>query len=147
MYVRMDVHKVWMDVGKISVNTAKTLRKKFWKWNRASLFFFTKRKVCFPSRIRGFWHHHRPSLSPWGIGGNAGWLLWKRLQCNPGLPDVFFKQKNPNLGTFLRALCRLENVDIFYGHLEHFKDIWKFLWPFGTFCVDLSIFSCFGITY
>jgi hypothetical protein len=29
----------------------------------------------------------------------------------------------------------LENVDIFYDHLEYFTDIWYILWPFGTFCV------------
>jgi hypothetical protein len=29
----------------------------------------------------------------------------------------------------------LENVDIFYGHLEYFMAIWDILWPFGTFCL------------
>jgi hypothetical protein len=42
---------------------------------------------------------------------------------------------------------RWENVDIFYGHLEYFKDIWEILRPFGTFCVDLVHFSGFGIMY
>jgi hypothetical protein len=40
---------------------------------------------------------------------------------------VYFQTKNPNLGKFWRALHRLENVDIFYGHLEYFKDIWDIL--------------------
>jgi hypothetical protein len=32
---------------------------------------------------------------------------------------VCFQTKNPNLGKFLR-----ENVEILYGHLEYFMDIW-----------------------
>jgi hypothetical protein len=28
---------------------------------------------------------------------------------------------------------RLDNADIFYGHLEYFTDIWDILWPFDTF--------------
>jgi hypothetical protein len=35
---------------------------------------------------------------------------------------------------------RLENVDIFYSHLEYFIDIWDILEPFGTFCVHLVHF-------
>jgi hypothetical protein len=42
---------------------------------------------------------------------------------------------------------RLENVDIFYGHLEYFIDIWVILWPFGTFCVHLVHFFGFGTIY
>jgi hypothetical protein len=30
-----------------------------------------------------------------------------------------FKPKNPNLGKFWRALPRIENVGIFYAHLEY----------------------------
>jgi hypothetical protein len=44
---------------------------------------------------------------------------------------VYFKTKNTNLGKFGRALHRLENVDIFYGHLEYFMGIWdvfKTIW-------------------
>jgi hypothetical protein len=26
----------------------------------------------------------------------------------------------------------LENVNIFYGLLEYFMEIWDILWPFGT---------------
>jgi hypothetical protein len=37
---------------------------------------------------------------------------------------VSFQTKNPNLGKFLSALCRLENVDIFYGQLNYFTDFW-----------------------
>jgi hypothetical protein len=39
----------------------------------------------------------------------------------------------------------MENVDIFYGHLEYFTDIWGILGPFGIFCVHLVHFSGFGI--
>jgi hypothetical protein len=46
---------------------------------------------------------------------------------------VYFQTENPIFGNFLRTLCRSENVDIFYGHLEYFKDIWEIFWPFGTF--------------
>jgi hypothetical protein len=38
---------------------------------------------------------------------------------------------------------RLENVDIFYGHLESFTNTWDILWPFGTFCVHLVHFLVF----
>jgi hypothetical protein len=37
----------------------------------------------------------------------------------------------------------LVNIDIFYGHLEYFMDIWDILWPFGTFCVHLVHFFQF----
>jgi hypothetical protein len=36
----------------------------------------------------------------------------------------------------------LENVDIFYGHLDYFTDIWDIL---GPFCVHLVHFSSFGV--
>jgi hypothetical protein len=39
---------------------------------------------------------------------------------------------------------RLANVDILYGHLEYFTNIWDTLWPLGTFCVHLVIFFRFG---
>jgi hypothetical protein len=39
---------------------------------------------------------------------------------------VSYKTQNPNLGKFLEG-PRLENVDIFYGHLEYFTDIWDIL--------------------
>jgi hypothetical protein len=38
---------------------------------------------------------------------------------------------------------RLENVHIFYGHLEHLMDICDILWLFGTFCVHLVHFFRF----
>jgi hypothetical protein len=41
--------------------------------------------------------------------------------------------------------CRLENVYIFYCHLEYFMEIWGILCPFGTFCIHLVHFTGFGI--
>jgi hypothetical protein len=35
---------------------------------------------------------------------------------------------------------RSENVEVVYGHLEYFTDIWDILEPFGTFCVYLVHF-------
>jgi hypothetical protein len=40
---------------------------------------------------------------------------------------AYFETKNPNLGKFLRALCRLENVVILYSNLEYLADIWDIL--------------------
>jgi hypothetical protein len=46
---------------------------------------------------------------------------------------VCFQTKNPNLGKCLRALHRLENVDLFYGHLEYLR-------TFGILCDHLVLF-------
>jgi hypothetical protein len=43
-----------------------------------------------------------------------------------GCHMVCFPTKNPDLGKNRHGL-RLENVDIFYGHLEYFTDIWDIL--------------------
>jgi hypothetical protein len=37
---------------------------------------------------------------------------------------AYFQTKNPNCGKFWRALPRIENVGIFYGHLEYFTAFW-----------------------
>jgi hypothetical protein len=39
---------------------------------------------------------------------------------------VYFQTKNYTLGPFLRSLHRIENVALFYGHLECLR-------PFGIF--------------
>jgi hypothetical protein len=39
----------------------------------------------------------------------------------------------------------MENVGIFYGHLEYFTAIWYNLWPFGIFCGNLVYFLRFGM--
>jgi hypothetical protein len=60
---------------------------------------------------------------------------------------VYLHTQNPNLGIFWRALhrvasvgLRLENVDIFYGHLkyfiyhlDYFTNVWEFWGHFGIF--------------
>jgi hypothetical protein len=51
-----------------------------------------------------------------------------------GLPDGLFSKQKSQFGQKFEGL-RLENIDLLYGHLEYFKDIWDFLRPFGTFSV------------
>jgi hypothetical protein len=60
-----------------------------------------------------------------------------------GLPNVFFSNRNFQFW-FFEGL-RLENVDIFHGHLEYCMDICDILWSFGTLCVHLVHFSRFCI--
>jgi hypothetical protein len=55
-----------------------------------------------------------------------------------------FKPKKSQFGQILED-PRLENVDIFYGHLKYFTDIWDILGPFGTFVCSFGNFSGFGI--
>jgi hypothetical protein len=38
----------------------------------------------------------------------------------------------------------MENVGIFYDHLEYVMAIWHNLWPFGLVCGHLVYFSHFG---
>jgi hypothetical protein len=52
---------------------------------------------------------------------------------------VYFQTKNPDLGIFLVCL-RLENVVIFYVHLEYFTDIWYIVWLFGKFLCSFGTF-------
>jgi hypothetical protein len=44
----------------------------------------------------------------------------------PGLPDGLFSNQKSKFGLILVGL-RLENVDIFNGHLKYFTDIWDIL--------------------
>jgi hypothetical protein len=60
------------------------------------------------------------------------------------LPDGLFSNQKSRFGQVLDGL-RLENVDIFYGHLEHFTAIWYNLQPFGIVCGHLVHFPGFGI--
>jgi hypothetical protein len=41
----------------------------------------------------------------------------------------------------------MENVGLFYGHLEYITAIRYILWPFGELVVIWYIFHCFGILY
>jgi hypothetical protein len=43
-----------------------------------------------------------------------------------GWPDGFFSNQKFRFGQILEGLG-WENVDIFYGHLEYFMDIWDIL--------------------
>jgi hypothetical protein len=43
---------------------------------------------------------------------------------SPGLPDGYFSDQKFRFGKILEGLG-WENVDIFYGHLEYFTDIWN----------------------
>jgi hypothetical protein len=52
-----------------------------------------------------------------------------------------FKPKIPIWKNF--SGLGLEKVDIFYGRLEHFMDIWDLLCPFDTLCVHLEHFFLF----
>jgi hypothetical protein len=52
-----------------------------------------------------------------------------KVMLAPGLPDGFFSNQ---FGQILERL-RWENVDIFHGHLEYFRNIWDILLPFDTF--------------
>jgi hypothetical protein len=49
---------------------------------------------------------------------------------------VYLQNQKSHFWLFFEGI-RMENVDIFYGHLEYFTEIWVILWTFGTFCVDL----------
>jgi hypothetical protein len=44
----------------------------------------------------------------------------------PGLPDGLFSNQKSQIGKNFQSL-RLENIGIFYGHLENFMDIWDIL--------------------
>jgi hypothetical protein len=65
---------------------------------------------------------------------------------NHGCQMVSFQTTNPKFWYILEGL-RLENVDIFYSHLEYFYGRLKFLELFGTFCVHLVHLSSLGIMY
>jgi hypothetical protein len=54
---------------------------------------------------------------------------WPKMLSYTGLPDGFFSNQKFQI---LEG-PRLKNVDIFYGHLEHFTVIWDILGSFGTF--------------
>jgi hypothetical protein len=61
-----------------------------------------------------------------------------------GLPDGLFSNQKSHFGLILEGL-RMENVVIFYDHLEYFTAIWYNVWPFGIVCGNLVYFSRFGM--
>jgi hypothetical protein len=64
-----------------------------------------------------------------------------RTRQNQGCQMVYFLTKNPNLG-ILECLW-LENVGIFYWHLDYIKAIWYILWSFSNLVVIWHIFYTF----
>jgi hypothetical protein len=67
-------------------------------------------------------------------------FLFAALCSESGLPDGLFSNQKSQFGKILEDL-RLENVDVFYGHLKYFIDIrditymaiWYILCLLGTF--------------
>jgi hypothetical protein len=55
---------------------------------------------------------------------------------------VCFQTKYPNLVNFWKDHA-MENLGIFYDHLDYFRAIVIFLWQFGIFCGNLVYFSPF----
>jgi hypothetical protein len=63
-----------------------------------------------------------------------------------GLPDGLFLYQKSQLGYILEGLG-IDNVGIFYDHLEYFTAVRYNLWQFGIVCSYLVHFSRFGILY
>jgi hypothetical protein len=62
------------------------------------------------------------------------------------LPDGLFSYQKSQFGYILEGLG-VENVDIFYDHLEYFTATsMVYLWPLGTVFGHLVHFSCFGMS-
>jgi hypothetical protein len=47
-------------------------------------------------------------------------------RCPSGFPDGLFSNQKSQFGKILEGL-RLENIYIYYGHLEYFMDVWDIL--------------------
>jgi hypothetical protein len=60
------------------------------------------------------------------------------------LPDGLFSNQKSHFGYILEGLG-MENIFIFYDHLEYFIAIWSNLCQFGVVCGHLVYFSHFGI--
>jgi hypothetical protein len=65
-------------------------------------------------------------------------------KCVAGLPDGFFSFKKSHFAKILECLG-MENVGMFYDHLEYFTALWYILWPFAIICGHLVYFSRFGM--
>jgi hypothetical protein len=50
-----------------------------------------------------------------------------------GQPKGIFSNQKSQFGYILECF-RMENVHIFYVHLDYFTTIWCILWLFGIFC-------------
>jgi hypothetical protein len=65
-----------------------------------------------------------------------------------GCQMVYFQTKTTNFGKFWRALHSLENVVLFYVHLEYFADIWYILMTIWYILCSLgAFFPGFGIMH
>jgi hypothetical protein len=62
------------------------------------------------------------------------------LGCGSGLPDGLFSNQNSKFWSNLEGLG-MENVVIFFDHLEYFTAIWYNLWPFVIVCGNLAYFN------
>jgi hypothetical protein len=60
------------------------------------------------------------------------------------LPDGLFSNQKSRFGKNFEGLG-MENVGMFYDHLEYFTAIWYNLGPFGIFCSHLVYFFRFGM--
>jgi hypothetical protein len=52
-----------------------------------------------------------------------------------GFQMVYFYTRN-FIGMYILDGLGMENVAIFYGHLEYFTTVWYIIWHFGIFCSD-----------
>jgi hypothetical protein len=58
-----------------------------------------------------------------------------------GLPDGIFSYQKSQFG-YISERLGMENVDIFYGHLEYIEAIWYMLW-YMYFEVSWYVYSTF----
>jgi hypothetical protein len=58
------------------------------------------------------------------------------------LPDGLFSNQKSQFGQILEGFG-MENVGLFFDHLEYFMAIWYNLWPFGLVCGHLVYFFPF----
>jgi hypothetical protein len=61
-----------------------------------------------------------------------------------GLPDGLFYYQKSQFGYILEGLG-MENVGIFYDHLEYIMAFWYNLWRFGAVSSHLVFFAVFGM--
>jgi hypothetical protein len=64
----------------------------------------------------------------------------------PGLPDGVFSNQKYKLGFILKGLG-MQNVGIFYGHLEYCSAIWNIVRPFGILLGHLVFFMAFLVYF
>jgi hypothetical protein len=70
-------------------------------------------------------------------------LYVRRYVGRTGLPDGVFSNQKSQSGQLLEGLT-MENVGIFYGHMEYFTAMCYIFWLFGNLVVIYYIFTRFG---